>query len=118
MINHINWHSVEKDGWPTKKGIYLIARGTNELEDSLCIDCLYSTDPPEWSLCTLEEITHYIPIDDISMPKAKNGGAVMLVNSRRRKYYFQWLRKNLGEMGKINLINPPQTNQQNTNTAS
>lgn len=63
MINHINWHSVEKDGWPTKKGNYLIVRRTNNPEGRVCTDYLYSIDPPKWSRCTLE---------DIPMPKANN----------------------------------------------
>ncbi len=68
MINHINWHSVEKDGWPTKKGVYLIVRRTNKPEGRVRTDYLYSIEPPEWSGHSLEEITHYIPIEDIPMP--------------------------------------------------
>ena len=73
MINHINWHSVEQDGWPTKKGVYLIVRLTNNPEGRVRTDYLYSIEPPEWSGHSLEEITHYIPIEDIPMPKANNG---------------------------------------------
>ena len=134
MINHINWHSVEQDGWPTKKGVYLIVRPTNELEDRLCIDYLYSTDPPEWSRCTLEEITHYIPIEDIPMPKANNGGMEIWVEGNvdatnivakghtqisAEKINTQNIMQGNGTLirGEIDIIQPS-SNPQNTNTAS
>ena len=101
MINHINWHSVEKDGWPTKKGVYLIVRLTNNPEGRVRTDYLYSIDPPEWSRCSLEEITHYIPIEDIPMPKANNGC---------REYYSRPYRAILDESGNIIFTNLPYSN--------
>ncbi len=101
MINHINWHSVEKDGWPTKKGVYLIVRRTNKPEGRVRTDYLYSIEPPEWSGHSLEEITHYIPIEDIPMPKANY-----------REYYSQPIRKRavLSKTGEIILIDLPSSN--------
>ena len=110
MINHINWHSVKQDGWPTKKGIYLIARGTNKPEGRMCIGYLYAIEPPEWSRCSLEGITHYIPIEDIPVPKANNGGAIMLVNSICRKSSFQPECVILFKTGDIILIDLPSSN--------
>ena len=101
MINHINWHSVEKDGWPTKKGNYLIVRRTNKPEGRVRTDYLYSIEPPEWSGHSLEEITHYIPIEDIPMPKANNGC---------REYYSQPYRAILDESGNIIFTNLPYSN--------
>lgn len=61
----------------------------------------------------VEEITHYIPIEDIPMPKANN----MLANSMYLEYYSRPYRAILDESGNIIFIKRPY-NLQNTNTAS
>ncbi|PIT10693.1 hypothetical protein BGI40_01670 [Snodgrassella communis] len=75
MDNFLNWKSVEKDGLPNKRGVYLVTIKEIRLFKShipaqVGIDCYY----PElgmWRYCDSDKrrVTHYIPLYKIPIPE-------------------------------------------------
>lgn len=75
MDDFLNWKSVEKDGLPKKRGVYLITikeirSFKSHIPSQVGIDWYY----PElgmWGYCDSDKcrITHYIPLYRIPMPE-------------------------------------------------